>query len=361
MLLGLSSIVKEQLVISTKVSSANLKTLPEINICRIDNVNLTNLTADIYLPETSVTLLNVPISFPSKGYGYGAYFMPQKNSLSLVFKTTYGRYYILGTSSISNNQSGQSLLEGENVLLSSGGAYIKQDIIGNNIISSANGNGTYYCNNLLNSEITIGKEEKTLSSNIVRGIALDVNKIENSIIKNDTIKLINYEEYFSNVNTIKTYSPKDILINGTIASTIETEIRNNASVVTNKISDFIEKSTNFINNIDSVTNTTEDIENYKQNFVQDINTNFKLSKNMSLIIQKGNVVSKKIESADDVYNLVATDFETSADGNNLIFKMSILDPSTQLEKAYISIDSQGNAYMKFKKLVIETDTKTTTF
>ncbi len=59
-MIGTESAIRDSL--RAMDAKANVSVLP----CRIVKVHKENLTADVYVQETSGTVLNVPICFPSK-------------------------------------------------------------------------------------------------------------------------------------------------------------------------------------------------------------------------------------------------------------------------------------------------------
>jgi hypothetical protein len=346
-------LTKEYSSVNRRVSRASNADVSSINVCRINKVNPDDLTADIFIPELSKIVQGVPLSFPSKGKEFGAFFMPKEGQLCLVITTQFGRMFVLSSSSISKNSIEEKIFPGENVIKSEQGATFRQDLWGSSIITAKNGNTLSVDDSFVNNSISMGVQELTISSKLLKGLPVDINYLPwNTAVNKQYSSPVNYEEFYSDIEGLKSYNISDILTSGDINKSVSDIILTDMDSVKSLAADFSDVLDDFSSRIDTA-NTQIEIAALKDEFKQKIKDQFKISKKPCLVVQKGNVTTKKPRDLDDIASLSDEDFEKSPEGNRLVLKLSILDSDTQAENATISIDSKGIARLKFKKLIID--------
>jgi hypothetical protein len=261
--------------------------------------------------------------------------------------------FVLSSSSISKNSIEEKIFPGENVIKSEQGATFRQDLWGSSIITAKNGNTLSVDDSFVNNSISMGVQELTISSKLLKGLPVDINYLPwNTAVNKQYSSPVNYEEFYSDIEGLKSYNISDILTSGDINKSVSDIILTDMDSVKSLAADFSDVLDDFSSRIDTA-NTQIEIAALKDEFKQKIKDQFKISKKPCLVVQKGNVTTKKPRDLDDIASLSDEDFEKSPEGNRLVLKLSILDSDTQAENATISIDSKGIARLKFKKLIID--------
>ena len=344
---------QEYRALSNKLINSSTTSISNINVCVINKINPDTLTATVLLPESSKIIENVPLSFPAKYAGGGAFFMPKEGQLALYLVTQTNRAFVISSAAITRNDLGFNLYPGENIIISDSGSLFKQDMWGASTMLSRSAGFSSLDDAFSNNTISSGSQDYTVSSKTLRGLPADINTVSISKIANGgNVRPLNKEEIYSSVQGIKSYSVSDILVSNEINADASNKILKGVLDIKALASDFNNTLDSFSSDIDNANNINS-ITSIKKDYSNRMSNKFKLARKASVVIQKGNVTTANIDTLDDALMLTDADFEKSPEGNNLVLKVSVIDADTQQENATISIDSKGIAHMKFNKLVID--------
>ena len=180
-----------------QVSKFKGRIISNIEICRIDKVDIVNKTVSAYFFDSGLLRRNVPYSYPFYNNGYGIIFAPSKGALAIAAWDSFKRLVILsfvapstvdsdGNNTCNIPQLGHTglpdLLEGEILLEGIGKSFIKLDKLGGLLLSSSifshiklNENGDYELdveNAIININGTAEEnylEDYIVSTKIVKG------------------------------------------------------------------------------------------------------------------------------------------------------------------------------------------------
>lgn len=337
---------------------------PSILLCRINKVNPEKLTADIYVNEVSTILYNVPICFPSKGRGYGSYFMPKEGGTYIVMFTSKNRPYILASAQITNNDTSQisveKLLPGENTIQGIGGGFLRQDVLGNNILSSSFGNSLIVNKDGTNRNYSLGKEDKTIASKEIYGFGIESNvKTEAHMFNTSQLKTVHYSEYYSLISVPKVYTSQEILNIESGTMNIKQDIKNSiilsAKQAMEKITEFKSKVNDLKNEIQNPNLEDSELEIRMTQAITSLKSFNIPRKGVKITIEKGNVLNRDINNINDIKSLQASDFVASDFNKDICLRLLVKDVETNNTVASAYIDTDGNCKVKFKKLIIDAD------
>jgi hypothetical protein len=354
--------------VGKRISGMSFTSPVSIFPCRIVSVNKENLTADVYSQETSAVIKNVPICFPSKGSGYGAYFMPRANSTYLLLYSNKRKPYILASAPISINLESpgvtEKLMPGENETQSYGTAYIRQDISGNNILSSQFGNENIQDANGVNRSSSLGYQSNTIGTKNINGLSLTQNAcLDREYLNQNTLKVFDYYECYSQIEINKTYKPDEIISFVGDEASINQIIRQDIISATKDCLDKIElfKSAvltqkNIIKDmaLSDLELATAISETYT--IMKDFNI---VRKGVKIVIEKGNALNRRPNNISEVTSFQSVDF-AQRDGIDIVYRMTIEDAQTGLAKGVLTIDAEGNCDFNFKSLNIDVESFTST-
>jgi hypothetical protein len=283
--------------------------------------------------------------------------MPSQGEICLVAITNKGKHYVITGASVPGEQEvDEFLLEGENLIQSSGGSYLKQDILGNNFLLSAFGNGVFITKDGVNSYYSTGSQEITMASKRINGITTNTNHIVTRT--QDTVKMIEYEEYSSNVVLPKVYAAQDIILNDgqfSINQTVKNSIVNDALSMIDKIDLFYNEIERFQNEIKDASLTADQIALKVSELNTILYNNYGVGKTAMLIVEKGNALNKSINNISDISNLVETDFAKSQEGADIYFRITLKNPLTGENNASVYLDAAGNMHFDCKKFIVDAE------
>lgn len=352
------------------VKRANNPNQPAVILqCRILNVYPEKLTVDIFIPETAAYYYDVPITFPVKGSDYGLQAMPAKNMAALVSINDISRKpTLIGAFASKVEESGEVpqvrelILPGEIVTQSVGGGFAKQDQAGSATLGSQDGNFIAVDGDGRVKQSALGYDRRQIGSAQVGGIYLPklTDYDDYAQLFNDEILVVNREEIYSGIENKAAYTVNDLLtfetgwINETLKTTILSNVAETVSLIQgNETSGgFVGRLTSFIDSFRDLVVDNDyaakiaEIENF-------VNSYLLSNKGVKLTIDKGNSISGGLE---DVQNILQnSSFETSSENNPICLKMTLTDIATSTEKARITLDNEGNCYVKVKKMYVEAE------
>jgi len=355
------------LLINNSMNRVHGDSPPSILECRIISVNPLTLTVSVFVTESATRYDNVSICFPAKGINYGTCFMPRVGSKCLLLLTSKGKTYLVGSLAMPPLDENsfiisEKLVEGENSIQSSGFSYLRQDSLGNNILSSSSNNCIFLRKDGVNGFYSTGDEKLTVNSRVINGFKIGDNIKSIKNLKESEIKVLSHSEYYSKINIPRAYDISEIIsIDGsnlTINEEIRLDILNKAKELSNKINDYFDnKILEFRNKINNLELTDEELSNAISEVLSDIKADFNITKKgVKIIIEKGNAINKNIENINDISNLSSDDFVKSSQDKDIALRLQIKDIETDTIKASASIDVDGNCSLNFKTLNIEVDT-----
>jgi hypothetical protein len=328
---------------------------------KIINVYPYNLCVDVYLFDRGSLMTNIPLCLPSRGGINKGIFMPSKGEICLVLRSNQGKYFALSTTLISPIDMNEPIFPGENVTESSGGAFNKQDMIGNYVMSAGFGNAIILGNNGVNNFYSIGKQEVTASAKKISGISINKNYFNTtSSLASEKIKVLNYEEYTDSLSLPKIYKPLDaISSDGTrisINQTIKSEIISSAQNNITKIQNFNNSIEIFRNDIKNPSLTPTEIATKIAEFNTSLYNEYGAGKTTMLIVEKGHAVNKTINNINDLSDLAEVDFAKSPEGNDICFRITLPNPlDASAPKAQMYLDTAGNLHIKSKKFIVDAE------
>lgn len=340
-----------------------------IRIGRIVKVYPESLSVDVYVNSLASIIQGIPISFSSRGAGYGSYFMPKEGAVCLFVSTDNGMRYILtsGFSGILSDTYGESerLMAGENSVQSAGGSFMRQDRLGNQFLSSSFGNAiiTEKCG--VNSFFANGFEENIISRKNISGFGFDETLFQNNLLKETELKVLDYIEYYSKININRIYTWDEIVTitdtEITINQSIKDSIIARASSLFVKLNDtetgFRTRMTKYKGQIQDSALTDQELSDLITNIFTEIKSDFGIDKKgVKIVVERGNALNKSIDNINDISSLTALDFDQSTHGNDICLRLKVVDIATDTIKASASIDTDGNCSVKFKTLKIEVET-----
>lgn len=333
-----------------------------VGICKIIKVNTDTLTVDVQVFDTSAKLYNVPICFPNRGIGFGSYFMPREGSTHLLLNSTRGKPYLMSgvitgePQYVSIADIIEKLMPGENLIQSSGKAFMKQDLSGNSISSSSVGNYVSQHSSGVNSDMSNGKIENDISSSKISGVGFDRDLVSlRTALGSGNIKLSNKTEYYSSVSFPKTYDADSIMDNDyNIDESVKSSIISDAESIIAKVngsSSFIglkDRLSDFYSEMKSM--SISEAHNYMSQVKTDLQNDFSLNRaGTKITTEIGNVFTDPIDSPNDILKMTDSNVEKSEAGNNLCFKFDVKNGAGDTV-ASISIDDDGNLYIKAKSI-----------
>lgn len=354
--------------IQENLRKIDAKTSVSILPCRITKVHKENLTADVYIQETSGIVYNVPICFPSKGKGYGAYFMPKENSTYLLVYSSKSKPYILAHAPVSissdgSNTNSEKLMPGENVTQSIGNAFTRQDLIGNTISASQFGNSAIQDANGVNRSSSLGVQVNTIAHKNIVGFALMQNACtDREALNSGTMKVFDYSEHYSKIEFSKVYKPDEIItyVGGDISINLtarEAVIADSKAII-DKVALFKTALLTKKSSIQTLSKTDAELAAEIAATYTELKTFNIARKGVKIISEKGNALNNRPNNISDVTKLTELDF-SKRDGIDIIYRFRAEDSETSDIKANIQIDANGNCDMKFKSLNIDAETFTT--
>lgn len=180
----------------------------DLRLCVVDDVDVATMTADIHLLETGTALQGVPFCLPMKFFDKGILFVPEPQSMGILAVTSKQQMMIISFISLSrSDDTKEGLLPGEILIQSKGYSFIKEDLAGNLIIGSKQGNFIILTADDEIKEYATSKTISTVAKEIVSGIvngtiaeiekiydkdissALSVEQIVENLSKNENISI----------------------------------------------------------------------------------------------------------------------------------------------------------------------------
>lgn len=320
---------------------------------RIVAVHEETSSADIYIMDLSITLKNVPFSFPSKNNSYGAMFMPgEVNSVCIVLITNSGHRYIISSANVNDANTWMKILQGEQSIYSIGKSFFKQDVGGNTISSGGMENYIVQKKDGVNLSHSNGIESKTINSKTVSGFRLWNNE---SLLSGNTLNLLHKSEFYSKISVPKVYAIDEIVSNGvidqTIKSSIISSIASTMDIITNteyglykRLSDIKSSAKNTsLSDGDWMTAINASISSFLNQYLLPVS-------GTKAVIEFGNAVDKDIDNIADINDIVESDYAKSDQDNNLAMRLLFSDSVTQDTKGFLSVDSDGNMEINFNRI-----------
>lgn len=355
--------------ISNVIQATNPNRPAIILQCLIMDVNPSRLTVDVFVPETSAYYNDVPMSFPTKGKGYGIYSMPAKNmSALLCINDTSRKPSVLAaftsSSDVANSvsQIREIVFPGENLLTGIGGGFIKQDQSGMVMIGSKDMNVAMFSGSGDIQSSSLGYRENHLGSSKIGGVHFPktIDHKNSAQLFTSEIKIVNREEIYSGIENKTAYAVDSIYDDEThtISAIIKAQIISDASETVALIQGDttyggIAKILDDFSNSFRDLITDEEFETKLSDVQNFINRYILANKGVKITIDKGYSISGDLEDINDI--LKQSSFEMSSANYPVCLKMNIIDIATSTEKAKISLDTDGNCFVKIKKMRIEAD------
>lgn len=310
-----------------------------VHICKIQKVYEENLTADIFIPKTATTLLQVPLCFNFKDAHSGGIFMPSEGSTALVLRSTEGKFFIICSATFSkDNKSAMNILKNENVIFTPN-TFFKQDNTGNQIFSSS-----FSSTSIIGSD---GRMSNYHSNEILSNVSMKKISGVTKVPSDNGVKVMSYEKHYTDaVYSSNVYNKSDIVsvtnTTLTVNNTIREEILSSCSQMLDKVKNFFKDMRSFRDTLSLRSNLSpqEASDIVSQTSIKLYN-DYSIKKTASLIIEKGCAINKDINSAADLENIKIEDIDVSQSGKNIVFRLTVKSPTTGLPVARISIDEEG--------------------
>ncbi|MCX8074105.1 MAG: hypothetical protein N2749_00775 [Clostridia bacterium] len=324
-----------------------------INLCILKKVYPHNLTADVFIPKTSMRLFNVPILFPYLGLDSGIIIMPKENSPAIIIKTSDSKHFII--SSVNNFFSEDNpfkILDGENIIFSPSKILFKQDSVGNQIFMSGGGSTNILTKNNEIIDYSFSKISKTTASKTIVGTTNISNNTSKEVVA------LEYSQVYNKIKKIKTYSKDDILVvddkeNISVNDNIKQEIISSSNKIIENIREFFDDINSFKNKImKNPYMSKEDIEKNVLDIKTKLYNKYSTEKKACITIEKGAAIKKNIDNLYELSKLTLNDIETSQEGNMIVFRLKVSDNDGNVVAA-LTFDECGNVKLKCKDFKIE--------
>ena len=320
-------------------------------LCMIKKIYPKTLTADIFIPKTSTTLFGIPVLFPYANRDSGMIIMPKENSPVLFLTTSDSRSFILASINTSYTDDVPSrVLENENLMYAEAGSFVKQDNLGNQILSSGSGSAIVLSEDNTIAQYSSSKTNKTLISKSVSGVT--------KIVTPEGLKTLEFQKFYGSITIPLTYDKAELESQGVDGLTADESIK---AVILSSASSTIGMTQKLFTDIDTfkqdvMSNPYIDESQIKEKVSQiklKLYNDYSLKKNTILTIEKGIAINKDVNSLDELSSLTTSDIETSVQNNNIVFRIKVLNEQTGDNIAILSVDSEGYILLKCKDFKTE--------
>lgn len=285
-----------------------------------------NLKADVYVPSTSSKYISVPIMFNSLSENIGDIVPLEENSLSLLVGTSDGKVIVVGGLSLSDSYMVKNILHGETERYTNKSCF-KQDLLGNQ---------TFMSNALVTNVMSASGDNINCANDYLSNY-LSEESYKSHVVINGQVRFLNYRKIYCSANICNFYNVENILNSPSVAQ----EIKNDNEKIINKTLNYLNDIQNFSNDI-NLSNSVNEI-NMKINTLTDkINKDYKIKKDVSIIIEEGSAINKEVLSQHDIIQLNSDDFIIDEFNSPIVYRMRIFNDKQVIFS--FSISQDGNVY-----------------
>ncbi|MEG0728117.1 MAG: hypothetical protein RR420_00705 [Anaerovoracaceae bacterium] len=318
-----------------------------LDLCRIEDVNVNNLTADIFMPSSSTSFYDIPMLMPFLSDRSGAIFMPKKKTPALVISTSSGKKFVLTSLSTFNTPDvNTNILDGENKIFSEKGAIIKQDSEGDSIHINSVGVA-----DILSKNNKISMAQSSCSKNFSTKKIEGVTSIQTTTGK----KTVSYTRVNSEVKEDKIIKQSEIMTMS--RGIIDVDDTKRTNIITGLKHRFY-KIDNMNNIIDSARNRILDNPYAPEQTINSIieatkielRTNYIASEKVAIIKEEGMALKKQLFSVADLKKITLSDIETDVSGNQILYRVRVYNGDTEVAKLQVS--DNGNVKIECNKFEV---------
>lgn len=294
------------------------------------------VTADVYIPEQSSVLKDVPISFNFMNFTSGNIAFPDVDSPVIVVNAgTIKPFILCSTGKLKNYSVNSDLLENEQVFSVPALQFIKQGQSGDIISVGKDGSYTHIGKDGKISQSSFKKEDRTYSS---MSFSSDIEG-----------EAITYKSYFSIDETIYETDYNYFLNNGETDGFKEARVLSDVESALHCISDFQKNIRELSLLICEENLMSQDI---VTSFVNGLSTlfdslSFEKNQKKEVVIQEGAAINQEPSKISDISSLSKNDLENLSKGdvgnennNRTIFKISMRADDGKLDEKF-AVTEQG--------------------
>lgn len=317
----------------------------------INAIDMHKMSADVFVHDTGSLMKNVLISQPMIGKLNTMSAMPSVGDVCFVCipSTRYGPFIF----SYPPNNNGlypfTPLMEDEILLEGPHKSSLRFGFNGDINTKSNLLSGTSSTSKGTIEQISLGSLSKTLSSKSISGIGVD--RLDSTLSnKENEINTVNQFDFYQKVALPNVYSEKDISSDESIQDVILSDATSLINLIeknqdTDSLNSTIQNTADGKSDIHSA---IEKLNDYLNDFILKPH-------GVKVNIQIGSVLNKQVDSPCDIMGLTNEDINLSRWGVPNCLSVKVTDIETGKIVSDVSVDSEGNCHMKFKRVFIETE------
>lgn len=328
---------------------------PKINLGEIIGIDITSMTCDIRVYTKGTIVSNVVIALPSNSPEQTMFSTPIVGQ-TCVLITTSDLYNIALPIGMASGRDSLPIYQGENIMKSRGGQLVSQDSSGNQVISSKSSVIEVQGKDGVKTESSFGRHERTTHSESISGMSRSESDPSSDIPSGSLVRGATVEKYFSTVET-SIVNPSEKYVskrNGNPYINQDEKLKCLKRASESMVSiNYMRTSLNELRlrMYNRSINEADYIAAINQ-LKSKIKTEFQIKKNLSLVIEKGNVLNQNPENVKDISNMSKDNIAKSKFDKNIVYRVKVVSPTTGLKLGGIYFDEDGNCMIDCKNLVI---------
>lgn len=328
---------------------------PKINLGEIIGIDIASMTCDIRVYTKGTIISSVVIALPANSPEQTMFSTPVVGQ-TCVLITTSDLYNIALPIGMASGRDSLPIYQGENIMKSRGGQLVSQDSSGNQVISSKSSVIEVQGKDGVKTESSFGRHEKTTHSESISGMSRSEYDPSSDISSGNLIRGATVEKYFSTVET-SIVNPSDQYVsrhNGNPYINQDEKLKCLKRASESMVSiNYMRTSLNELRlrMYNRSINEADYIAAINQ-LKSKIKTEFQIKKNLSLVIEKGNVLNYNPENVKDITNISKDSIAKSKFDKNIVYRVKVVSPTTGLKLGGIYFDEDGNCMIDCKNLVI---------
>ena len=348
--------VDSRVVTQTQISGASFQGgSPQINIGQIVGIDVKKMTCDVRTVARGVVIADAMIASSSNSLDHTMFSTPIVGQ-SCILITSSDLYNIVIPIGLANSGNSLPTYSGENIVKGKGGQLHSQDASGNQVFSANASVIDVQGRDGVKTEVSIGRHEKTSHSETLSGMARTGFDHSSDISSGSIVKGTNIERYYSSIETGMVNSPEFYITSqdGNPYIKIEEKMacltRASESMVN---INYLRTSLNELRvQMYSKSMTENEYLSVVASIKAKIKTDFRIKKNLSLVVEKGTVLNSNPETVREISNIDNSSVAKSCFGKDIVYRVKVVSPVTGLKLGGIYFDEEGNCMIDCNNFLV---------
>ncbi len=174
--------------------------ISKIELCKIESINIAEMTASVQLIGNSQIMHEVPFCLPARFFDRGILYLPEEGALGVLVITEKKQPFIISFVSFKDMEEiSEDLLPGEILIQSKGYSFIKEDNAGNLLLGSPAGNFIVVKNDNEITQVSSTNTNNTLAKEFISGIVNNVVMEMEKIYDSEPTSSLSFDEIVEKV------------------------------------------------------------------------------------------------------------------------------------------------------------------